>query len=203
MAVRKAQFARGPHIPTSRLLERLAAEAPDEVTLAWLLAQLEERSFGIVLLLLGLLGVLPAVSVGAGLLLVISAFQMILGHPAPVFPHRLAERPFATARLRRPLARLILVLRALERVIHPRWPIPFQATKRAVGGAVLLLGAGLFVPVPLSNIPVGLTVILVAFAYLEEDGVLLALAGMLVLALLTAALAALWGTVATAAWFIA
>jgi len=178
-------------------------EAPEQVTLAWLIGQLGERSFGIVLLLLGLLGVLPAVSVGAGLLLAIPAFQMIRGHPAPVFPRRFAERPFATARLRRPLARLIPALSALERVVHPRWPTPFQATKRTVGAAVLLLGAGLLVPVPLSNVPVGLTIILVAFAYLEEDGVLLSLAGLFVLALLAAALAALWGTVVTAVWLIA
>jgi hypothetical protein len=190
-------------VPTSRLLESLLWDAPEQVTLEWLISHLRERSFGIILLLLGVLGMLPAVSVGAGLLLAIPAFQMIRAHSAPVFPRRLAEHPFAATRLRRPLGQLIPVLRALERVIHPRWPTPFQATKRAVGGAVLLLGAGLLVPVPLSNVPVGLTIILVAFAYLEEDGVLLALAGLIVLVLLAVTLAAMWGTVAAAIWFIA
>jgi hypothetical protein len=187
-------------VPTSRLLESLLWDAPEQVTLEWLICHLRERSFGIILLLLGVLGTLPAVSVVAGLLLAIPAFQMIRARPAPVFPRRLAERPFVSARLRRPLERLIPVLQTLERVVHPRWSTPFQATKRAVGGAVLLLGAGLLVPVPLSNVPIGFTVILVAFAYLEEDGVLLALAGLLVFALLAGALVTLWGTIAAALW---
>lgn len=45
-----------------------------------------------------------------------------------------------------------------------------------MGIVVLLLSLGLFVPVPMSNIPPALTILLIAFAYLEEDGVLLSLA---------------------------
>jgi hypothetical protein len=66
------------------------------------------------------------------------------------------------------------VLCYLERFVRPRWSTPFQSTKRVLGVAVLLLSLGLFVPVPMSNIPPALTVLLVAFAYLEEDGMLLA-----------------------------
>jgi hypothetical protein len=69
-----------------------------------------------------------------------------------------------------------------------------------VGGVVLLLGALLLTPIPLSNIPLGLTIVLVAFAYLEEDGVLLALALATAVALLVAAAAVLWGVVAATIW---
>ena len=63
------------------------------------------------------------------------------------------------------------------------------------------MGALLLTPIPLSNIPIGLTIVLVAFAYLEEDGMLLALALAISLALLAAAGAALWGMIAAAVWF--
>jgi hypothetical protein len=45
-----------------------------------------------------------------------------------------------------------------------------------VGGIVLLLAVLLLNPVLLSNIPVGLTIVLLAFAYLEGDTLLLTIA---------------------------
>jgi hypothetical protein len=92
--------------------------------------------------------------------------------------------------------RVTPTLRYLERFVRPRWPMPFETTKRVVGFVVLLLGLGLFAPIPLSNIPVGLAVILVAFAYIEEDGVLLAAALAFSFVLLALGAVALWGTIA-------
>jgi hypothetical protein len=96
--------------------------------------------------------------------------------------------------------RIIPALRYLERFIRPRWPTPFEATKRVIGGFVLLLGVCLLAPLPLSNIPISLTIVLVAFAYLEEDGILLAVALTITLGLLAAVAAALWSTVAELVW---
>jgi hypothetical protein len=195
---------RPQHLPTSSVLEALIRDAPSEqVTLAWLMDRLRRRSYGIVLLLLGVAAMLPGVSPAAGLLLTIPAFQMARGDPAPVFPRRIAQRPFSTAKLVAFLPRLISALRWLERAIRPRWPTPFEATKRVVGGFVLLLGLGLLAPIPLSNIPMGFTVILLAFAWLEEDGVLLALTMVAALGLFAVALALLWGTVAATVWLTA
>jgi hypothetical protein len=143
---------------------------------------------------------LPVISPAAGLLLAIPAVQMFRARAAPVFPRRLAEYRITTDGLASVLRRAVPALRYLERFVRPRWPTPFEATKRVVGGVVLLLGGLLLAPIPLSNIPIGLTIVLVAFAYLEEDGVLLALALAASLGLLTAAAAALWGMVAATIW---
>jgi hypothetical protein len=190
-----------PRLPTSVVLEHLIRDAPaDHVTLAWLLGHLRTRSFGIILLLLGVCGLLPVVSPVAGLMLAIPAFQMIRAHPAPIFPRRVGQRPVATAKLTAMLKRIMPVLRYLERFIRPRWPTPFEITKRVIGGFVLLLGVCLFAPLPLSNIPVSLTIVLVAFAYLEEDGILLALALAIALGLFAVGAVALWSMVAAAVW---
>ena len=50
--------------------------------------------------------------------------------------------------------------------------------------------------VPLSNVPVGFAIILVAFAYLEEDGTLLAAALTVSLLLFAVGATALWGSIA-------
>ena len=81
------------HVPTSVVLERLLDDAPaDRVTLEWLLASLRERSFGIVMLILGLSGLAPGMSAIAGVVLTILAFQMIMARSAPIFP-RIYRRP--------------------------------------------------------------------------------------------------------------
>jgi hypothetical protein len=61
---------------------------------------------------------------------------------------------------------------------------------------VLLLSLTLFVPVPLSNIPPAIVISLVAFAYLEEDGLLLSLALLAAFALLAIVISGtIWGLI--------
>ena len=147
---------------------------PDHFTLDWLMGRLGKRSFGIIMLLLAVLALAPGVSIIAGLLLFIPAFQMILGHAAPLFPRSVAARPLPTEQLTAVLRRAVPALQKLETVVYPRWPIPHQATKRLVGLVVLLLDITLtFTPLPFSNIPPALLIGLISLAYLQEDGLVL------------------------------
>jgi len=87
-------------IPASVLLQRLHDEAPtDHFTLGWLMGRLHKRSFGLIMLLLAVVAIAPGVSIVAGLLLMIPAFQMIAGQHMPVFPRRIAVRPLPTRHL--------------------------------------------------------------------------------------------------------
>ena len=62
-------------------------------------------------------------------------------------------------------------------MIHPRWPTPFEATKRVVGAVVVILSVTLvFMPIPLSNVVPAPVIALISLAYLEEDGLLLSIA---------------------------
>jgi hypothetical protein len=171
------------------LLDDLHAE---RVTLGWLTAKLGDRSFGIILLLLALLGMLPGVSFLAGGLLVVPAFQMVRAHPNPIFTRRIAALQFGVPRVVGMIRRTVPVLQYLERFIRPRWPTPFEATKRSVGVVVLLLGVSMLAPIPLSNIPPAILIALIAFAYLEEDGALLCAAFGATLLLLTVFVAIVW-----------
>lgn len=189
-------MAEVPRVPTSVLLEGLMHEAPgNSVSLGWLIERLGPRSFGLVLLLLGLLALLPGIAIAAGVLLAIPASQMLRGHVAPVFPQRIAARGLPTHRLAALIRRALPALRLMERIMRPRFPTPLQATKRLVGALMLLLGALLLAtPLPLSNVPYGIAIILLAFAYLEEDGVALCLALGLTLIGFASGAAVLWMT---------
>jgi hypothetical protein len=187
--------------PTSAVLDHLLGGAPEEqVTLEWLIGRLGDRSFGLVLFLLALLGLLPGVSAVAGVLLMVVAVQMILARPGPTFPRRVATRRIEFRRVARVVRRVLPALRWLERFIRPRWATPFGTTKRVVGGVVLLLAGSLLAPVPLSNVPLALMIAVIAVAYLEEDGLLLcaALVGAVVILVVAAAVA--WESLSATGW---
>ncbi len=182
-----------PREPTSAVLEQLLTGAPGEyVTLAWLIDGLRERSFGIVMLILGLVALIPGASGFVGILLIIPAVQMMLARKGPVFPGFIARRRIPKRKLARLIARINPAMRRIERVVRPRWTTPFQATKMAVGLVVLLLAASLLAPIPLSNIIPALVIVLLSFAYLEEDGIALGIALVAAMASLAIAAATVW-----------
>ncbi|MGE0736130.1 MAG: exopolysaccharide biosynthesis protein [Alphaproteobacteria bacterium] len=187
--------------PTSTILGELIAAAPGtHVTLAWLIENLHERSFGILMFLMALIALVPGASGIVGILLMIPAIQMILAQPVPVLPRFVGKRPISVAKLARLIRRIDPTLRWLERIIRPRWRTPFMATQRVVGGFMLLLGFALLAPIPFSQIPAAIVVMLVAFAYLEEDGLVLCLALLAALATLGAMGVAGWALVEGFNW---
>ena len=58
----------------------------------------------------------------------------------------------------------------------------------------------LFAPIPFSNVPPALAIMLPAFAYLEEDGLLLCVALAIMIALLLFAVGAAWQAMSMAGW---
>ena len=133
----------------------------------------------------------------------IPAFQMIAGKPAPVFPRRIATRALPTRHFAAVVQRSVPLLRYLEKVVHPRWHTPLEATKRLVGVVVVVLSATLvFIPIPMSNVVPALVIALISLAYLEQDGVLLSIALLAAVIVLTVATAAVWEAIAGAKWII-
>jgi hypothetical protein len=162
-------------MPSSRVLEEVIDQAPaDYFTVGWLTSTLQQRSFGIVMLLLGLLATIPVGSTVPGFILAVMAVQLIVGRAEPVFPHFIMTRRLPTKQLRRLGGRAIHVLKYLEKVVHPRWPMTFEVARHAVGVMVLLLTILLLLtPVPLSNVAPAMVISLISLAYVEEDGLLL------------------------------
>jgi hypothetical protein len=189
------------HVPASVLLRDLLADAPaDQVSLDWLMAKLGSRSYGIAMLLLGLLGVLPGASPFVGIVLAVPAFQMILARPGPAFPRRVALHRFRRQRLGRIFQLAAAMLRSLETFIHPRWQASFETTRRMTGTILLLLGGLLLLPVPLSNVPPSLLIVVISVAYIEADGVLLCIGLCASLLLLATTAVASWELMNAAGW---
>jgi hypothetical protein len=186
----------GGLIPASEALQQmLDSLPPDRFTLKWLSGYLQRRSFGLIVLVLALIAMIPGVSYIAGLLLFVPAIEMIMGKSAPNFPNRIANYPLPTRALTVAVRRTLPVLRYLERVIRPRWKLPLATTKRLVGIAVFLLTALLLTPLPFIQVVPGIVIIVLSVAYIEDDGLLLLLGLFATLALLAASAGAVWGMI--------
>jgi len=192
----------GAFVPVSVVLQCLHDEAPTgDFTLGWLTGRLPKHSFGIIILLLAVVAIAPGVSIVAGLLLVVPAFQMITGQPAPVFPRRIAARSLPIRYLAALVERAVPVLRYLEKLTYPRWPTPLVATRRLVGIAVLMLDIIMvFTPIPLGNVGPALVIALISLAYLEQDGLLLSIAMLAAVVVAAVTVTVVWAAVLGAGW---
>jgi hypothetical protein len=189
-------------VHTSVVLQQLHDEVrSDHVTLGWLMSRLRKRSYGMIMLVLALIAMVPGICIVAGLLLMIPAVQMIAGQPAPIFPRRIAEYPFPTRHFAALLQRSIPVLKYLERMTHPRWHWVLEANKRLVGVIIVILSSVVVLaPIPLTNIVPSVVIAVISLAYLEEDGLVLWVGISAAVIVLAIAVAVVWGTVVGVKW---
>jgi hypothetical protein len=188
------------YVPASDVLDELFGRAPSELTAGWLIDNLHERSFGIVLLVMAMIGVLPGASPVIGVLLLFPAWQLMGAHETPVLPRFIARRRLSGDKVRRIGRRLRWPLRRLESVVRPRWPELFELLRRVVGASILLLALTMLWPFPFSQVPPAIAIMLLAIAHLEEDGVLLAIALLGALASLAFTAATVWAAIRTTGW---
>ena len=119
-----------------------------------------------------------------------------MGRSKPVFPHFIMMRRLPTRQVLWLSGRAIHVLKYFEKVVHPRWPMTFEAAKRAIGVVVLLLTTVLLLtPVPLSNVAPAMVISVISLAYVEQDGLLLSAAFLAAIILIGIGSVAIWGTI--------
>jgi hypothetical protein len=167
------------------------------VTVGWLMAELGDRSFGLTLLVMAIVALMPGASALVGVLIAWPSIQLILGHDEAVLPRLLARREISVDRLARLIAVVVPRLAWIERLIRPRLPSLFETTRRMTGAAMLLLGLSLILPVPFTQVVPALVIMMLALAYLEEDGLALLLALFAAVCSLAMTAGAVWGALET------
>jgi hypothetical protein len=166
---------------TSELLAGIAA-APGEdgVPLGEIVDTFGVRGFGI-LIVLGTLTAFIPTPVGAGAvagpLVMLFGAQMLFGMRKPWLPRWLRARRVSRAAIGRFVERMRKVLLWLERASRPRWTALFAGIWPSVTG-LLVIGHGLVLalPIPLTNYPLALVLMLAGTALVEDDGIALLVA---------------------------
>lgn len=174
------------HAPsTSQILNTFAARtegAPVDVSA--LLDAFGRRAFGALLLLAVMPAFIPLpFGVGAisGPLVSLVGLQMLLGLRQPWLPARARAHVIGQERLENFSRRAGGVLRWIERLCRPRLNglATHPVAMAFCGAQLMLLGFLLALPIPLTNYPFGLLLVLYALALVERDGAMLLVAWMI------------------------
>jgi hypothetical protein len=189
-------------VPASVILQELQDRPPTgPVTLQRLMERLGQQSFGIFILLLAIVATIPGIAFLAGLLLLITALQMMLGRSELKFPGWLSNRELPTRHVGTVMRRAIPILAYLERGIYPRLASPTEATRRVVGVIVFVLTVRLLTaPFPFSNLLPAILIAFISLTYLEQDGLLLIVAVVVGCLVLVAEFGAIWHLIHDAKW---
>jgi len=133
-------------------------------------SRLDDQSFGLLLLVFGILAAVPGIGVFASLLIVICASQMAIGPQTPYFPQWILDHPLPARRLARLLPHIIRALQVLEQGIRPRGPATAMAAKRVAAIVMTLLNVRiLLVGIPLTNVLPAIVIAFIALTCPEED----------------------------------
>ena len=163
---------------TSELLAKLAGEPNERLTVADILAALGDRSFALLVVILGLPNCIPMpppIPIFCALLLIGVSVQIGMGRQAPWAPAFLLNRSVARKDVARAAAKAIPLLQSLERFSQPRldWFGHPRATL-AVGALLMALSLGVLTAAPfIGQIPWGWAVCLLGLGLVERDGLLI------------------------------
>lgn len=172
-----------------RLLDDLSGPAqsadealpPPKATLGSVIDALDERAYGVMLLLLAIPCCLPFVYLLpqiVALPMLALAAQLALGRETPWLPRKLNEREVDLDNMRRTVARAAKYGGWIERFTHARLRhLSDGIGARLVGGLLLIPCASILVPLPLTNTTPGIGVAIAALGLVERDGLMI-LAGL-------------------------
>tara|TARA_R110002126_G_scaffold276479_3_gene422113 strand:+ start:1941 stop:2585 length:645 start_codon:yes stop_codon:yes gene_type:complete len=167
----------------SCMLQTLADNAQERVSVNQICDALGNRSFGAFLLVFclpNLVPLPPGSSAILGIPLIIIAFQILAGHSKIWLPKRLANYSLASTSFKGMIAKINPHLRRGERMIKPRfWPLSQIFVDRLFGIFALVLAIVVTIPIPLGNWPPAFALAFLAAAYIKKDGVFLAVGAML------------------------
>jgi hypothetical protein len=184
---------RAPEESIASVLRQIGAHSTEErLTLGEILASLDHRAYGFVLLLLAAANFTPGPSMPGfsalfGMPAMAVAVQMILGRSRPWLPARLARIGMPRSRFTKAVAKALPTIARLDRVLRPRltWLVNLTG-HRWTGLAALVQGLLLCLPLPLYPMAPAASLVLMSLGMIARDGLMLALghaAGVLALGL--------------------
>ena len=197
-----------PHRKVSQILEGLAASSKPYVKLADLLAELDERAFGVLMLILSLpnavgLGAIPGLSTVFGVPQIFVALQMIVGAPQPWLPNFVLQRSIAMKDFRAMVVKAEPHLQRIEKLLRPRFAVMSSTVvERLLGFVLLLLSVVVALPIPFANQPPAIAQALIALGLIERDGKVV-LIGVGVAVIATAIATAVGGGILAGIYFAA
>lgn len=157
----------------SQILPRLAEGSAERLTIAELVARMQDRAHTALIVVFALPNALPAIpgtSAIMGIPLVYLTLQLALGRP-PFLPAFIARRSIARAALARMLERAQPWLQRGERYLHPRLQsLTSGRMEQVVGALMAVMALAVLLPIPFGNMLPAFAILCCALGLMEEDG---------------------------------
>jgi hypothetical protein len=158
---------------TSSALAGLAAQmAGRDVPISSIVAALEDRGFGLLMILFALPNAfIPGLSFILGAPVLILALQLAAGRKQVWLPPFLERRTLPESLFQKIAARSQTFLEWVERRLRPRWDWLFSGwLERALGLYTAVVAAFLMMPVPFGNLLPALGISVMSAGLMERDG---------------------------------
>jgi hypothetical protein len=162
---------------TSTLLrEFIATQTEPRVTMGALRDALDDRGFGVLILIFALPNLVPVniplLSAVLGVPLVLLAAQLAYGRHKPWLPDWLARQSFPRLGFAAVVMHASPYLERAERLLRPRLPSLLSWTgERLIGVALFILAVVLTAPIPFGNWLPAFAIAIIGLALVEKDGV--------------------------------
>jgi len=198
--VRSAAKADARPVRTSKILRELLEKNPDKsFTVQKIVDSLGgASSFGTSLLAFSIPEVLPIPIPGLFTIVVIPtgiiSAQMIAGNKQLKLPKVLLKRTIHRKALATAIHAILPFLEKTEKYVKPRWAWAVHpASKRFIGAFIFLLALAIALPVPGTNMPLAISIFIIALGLIEKDGMMITLGILIGLTSLALLGGILWG----------
>lgn len=169
----------------SEILAHFAKEWTGErVALGDLVDTMEQRGHGMLMLLLALPTMLPFTPPGIGAIFALPAamiaLQLVFRRRHVWLPGALRRRSIETGQFRKIVEGTVPTIARIERLLKPRLTALTESFGEwLIGLSVLLIALLLALPIPLTNLPLGLSIALLSLGLIQRDGAVVLVGGVL------------------------
>ncbi len=171
------------HARASDILRAIAdRHKGDTISIGEMMEAFGERAFGIMMIVFCLPNMVPVPALGAlfGIPLLLIALQMALGRPKPWLPRFIEGKSIQHASLVKMVNVVEPRMRRVEAALKPRWTFLFSPwMDKIIGLLAVLCSISIIIPLPGSNFPPAIALILISLAVIQEDGLYLGLGGVI------------------------
>ncbi|MGL9718093.1 MAG: exopolysaccharide biosynthesis protein [Wolbachia sp.] len=157
----------------------------DKVTLFDIKTALQERGFGILIIIFSLplsvpIPVPPGYTTILSIPLILFALQLLFGFDSPWMPHWLERKSFQRSTLALVVEKTSPALKKIEKFMKPRMSFIFYGPGEKILAFIMLLCAlSIAIPLPLTNFIPAIGTTLISLGIMSKDG-LLSILGVLV-----------------------
>jgi len=160
---------------TSEIMIDLADLSESEkITLQQMLEYMRGRAFGMAMVLLAVLSLIPNLfghAIITGLLIAVLGLQMALGFTRIRLPRRVLEMSFSRSAIRKVMNIAAPKIARIEKIFKPRLIYMTEDIgRRVIGIIVIPLALLILVPFPFSNLIPAFSILVLSLGLIEKDG---------------------------------